>query len=112
MPDDEFTLLGLLVDHADVTFGVVHLQVCAHNVDLRKKRQDALICLVFDMLQSSVMSFVMYACGFNMHCRFSRQTVLSVNASFSVGSENFAQFIVGQFRGRRFVLKWFYIDLF
>lgn len=25
MPDDEFTLLGLLVDHADVTFGVVHL---------------------------------------------------------------------------------------
>lgn len=62
------------------------------------------------MLQASVMSFVMYACGFNMHYRFSRQTVLSVNASFSVGSENFAQFIVGQFRGRLFVLKWFYID--
>ncbi len=70
MPDDEFTLLGLLVDHADVTFGVVHLQARAHNVDLRKKRQGALICLVFDMLQASLMSFVMYACGFNMHYRF------------------------------------------
>lgn len=69
-----------------------------------------MICLVFDMLQALVMSFVMYACRFNMHYRFSRQALLSVNASFSVGSENFAQFIVGQFKGRLFVLKRFHID--
>ncbi len=45
MPDDEFTLLGLLVDHADVTLAWFTYRPVRITLIHGKKRQDALICL-------------------------------------------------------------------